>query len=237
MGVRILKKSVCLLASVAAVALITTAARADGYWPQSTPRTQGPLPWTGPYFGLNLGYAWHDLDGRFDSAGTPTSLAGLDPNGAIVGAQLGYNWRMNWFLLGVELDADTGVNSFNSITDASTGQVISGDLSYMTSLRARLGVLWGDVLFYGTGGGGAVRYAFTESLGGNEFHLKDTGWVYGGGIEWMVAYGVALRTEYLRYQLGDNESLAGLPAASANDFLNFRNIDIVRAGVSVRLAP
>jgi outer membrane immunogenic protein len=110
-------------------------------------------------------------------------------------------------------------------------------LSYLASLRARLGVLWGDVLFYGTGGGGAARYTFTESLGGNKFHLKDTGWVYGGGIEWMVAYGVALRTEYLRYQLGDNESLAGFPAASANDFLNFRNIDVVRAGVSVRLAP
>jgi outer membrane immunogenic protein len=232
-----LKQSVRLLAFVAAVALITGAAHADGYWPQSTARTQGPLPWTGPYFGLNLGYAWHDLDGRFDSAGTPTSLAGLDPNGALVGAQLGYNWRMNWFLLGVELDADTDINSSNSITDGSTGQTISGDLSYLASARARLGVLWGDVLFYGTGGYGGVRYTFTESLGGNEFHLKDNGWVYGGGIEWMVAYGVALRTEYLRYQLGDNESLSGLPAASANDFLNFRNIDVVRAGVSVRLAP
>ncbi len=84
-----MKQSVRLLAFVAAVALITCAARADGYWPQSTARTQGPLPWIGPYFGLNLGYAWHSVDGVYDSAGTPTSLSGLDPNGAIVGAQLG----------------------------------------------------------------------------------------------------------------------------------------------------
>lgn len=232
-----MKQSVRLLAFVAAVALITCAARADGYWPQSTARTQGPLPWTGPYFGLNLGYAWHSVDGVYDSAISPTSLSGLDPNGAIVGAQLGYNWRMNWFLLGVELDADTGINSSNSVTDGSTGEVISGDLSYLATLRGRLGVLWGDVLFYGTGGGAAARYTFTESLGGSQLHLKDTGWSYGGGIEWMVAYGVALRTEYLRYSLGDNVSISGFPGAGAGDFLNFGNIDVVRAGVSLRLAP
>jgi opacity protein-like surface antigen len=85
MGVRILKKSVCLLASVAAVALLTTAARADGYWPQSTARTQGPLPWTGPYVGLNLGYAWHDVAGIYDNANNPTDLSGTEPNGPIVG--------------------------------------------------------------------------------------------------------------------------------------------------------
>jgi opacity protein-like surface antigen len=95
MGVRILKKSVCLLASVAAVALLTTAARADGYWPQSTARTQGPLPWTGPYVGLNLGYAWHDVAGIYDNANNPTDLSGTEPNGPIVGGQIGYNLRMN----------------------------------------------------------------------------------------------------------------------------------------------
>lgn len=79
---------------------------------------------------------------------------------------------MNWFLLGVELDADTGINSSNSVTDGSTGEVINGDLSYLATLRGRLGVLWGDVLFYGTGGGAAARYTFTDSLGGSQLHLK-----------------------------------------------------------------
>ena len=149
-----MKQSVRLLAFVAAVALITSAARADGYWPQSTARAQGPLPWTGPYFGLNLGYAWHDIAGIYDSAGTPTDLSGTEPNGAIVGAQLGYNWRMNWFLLGVELDADAGTNS-KSVVDPANSEQITGDLSSLASARARLGVLWYDVLFYGTGGVGA----------------------------------------------------------------------------------
>ena len=231
-----MKQSVRLLAFVAAVALITSAARADGYWPQSTARAQGPLPWTGPYFGLNLGYAWHDIAGIYDSAGTPTDLSGTEPNGAIVGAQLGYNWRMNWFLLGVELDADAGTNS-KSVVDPANSEQITGDLSSLASARARLGVLWYDVLFYGTGGVGAARYTFSESIKGNEQRLKDTGWVYGGGLEWMVAYGVSLRTEYLRYQLGDNASITGFPGAGAGDFVRFHDIDVVRAGVSVRLAP
>ena len=42
-----------------------------------------------PYFSLNLGSAWHDIAGIYDSAGTPTDLSGTEPNGAIVGAITG----------------------------------------------------------------------------------------------------------------------------------------------------
>jgi outer membrane immunogenic protein len=234
-----LKQSVRIIAFVAAVALVTCAARADGYWPQSTPRVQGPLPWTGPYVGLNLGYAWHHLTGVYDNFNNPTFLSGAEPNGALVGGQLGYNWRMDWFLLGVELDADTGTDS-NTVTDTLGGGQITGSLSYLASARARIGVLWGPVLFYGTGGGGAARYTFIEGSGAfnAKQHLEDTAAVYGGGIEWMLAYGVSLRTEYLRYDMSDNVSLSpGLLGVDAGDFIRFRDIDVVRAGVNVRLAP
>jgi outer membrane immunogenic protein len=239
MGVRVLKKSVCLLASVAAVALLTTAARADGYWPQSTARTQGPLPWTGPYVGLNLGYAWHDVAGIYDNAGNPTDLSGTEPNGPLVGGQIGYNLRMNWFLMGVELDADTAIDS-SSVIDRANGAQLKGNLSYLASARGRLGVLWNNVLLYGTAGVGAARYTFTEMNGGfiGEQRLKDTAAVYGGGLEWMVAYGVSLRTEYLRYDMSDSASLApAFPGVDPGDFVRFRDVDIVRAGVNVRLAP
>ena len=69
-------------------------------------------------------------------------------------------------------------------------------------------------------------------------HLEDTAAVYGGGLEWMVAYGVSLRTEYLRYDMSDNVSLSpGLTGVDAGDFIKFRDIDVVRAAVNVRLAP
>jgi outer membrane immunogenic protein len=101
-------------------------------------------------------------------------------------------------------------------------------------------VLWGPVLFYGTGGVGSARYTFNEASGAfnAKQHLEDTAAVYGGGLEWMVAYGVSLRTEYLRYDMSDNVSLSpGLLGVDAGDFIKFRDIDVVRTGVNVRLAP
>jgi outer membrane immunogenic protein len=101
-------------------------------------------------------------------------------------------------------------------------------------------VLWGPVLFYGTGCVGAARYTFIEGSGAfnAKQHLEDTAAVYGGGLEWMLAYGVSLRTEYLRYDMSDNVSLSlGLAGVDAGDFIKFRDIDVVRAGVNVRLAP
>ncbi len=219
------------MAFVAAVALITCAARADGYWPQPSARTQGPLPWTGPYVGLNAGYAWHNVDGVYNNA----DLSDTEQNSAIVGGQIGYNYRMNWFLMGVELDANAATNS-GSTVNAANGAQITGELNYLASARARLGVLWNDVLLYGTVGGGTAHHTFNEAKGAfsGEQHLSDTGLVFGGGLEWMVAYGVSLRTEYLRYDLSDS---AALPSGLPGDFIRFRDMDIVRAGVNLRLAP
>jgi hypothetical protein len=44
-----------------------------------------------------LGYAWHHVTGVYDNFNNPTFLSGAEPNGAIVGGQLGYNWRMDCF--------------------------------------------------------------------------------------------------------------------------------------------
>jgi opacity protein-like surface antigen len=134
--------------------------------------------------GLNLGYAWHHLTGVYDNFNNPTFLSGAEPNGVIVGGQLGYNCRMDWFLLGVEFDADTG----NTVADTLTGGQITGSLSYLASARARIGVLWGPVLFYGTGGVGSARYTFNEASGAfnAKQHLEDTAAVYGGGLEWRL---------------------------------------------------
>jgi hypothetical protein len=39
--------------------------------------------------GLNLGYAWHHVIGVYDNFNNPTFLSDTEPNGAIVGGQLG----------------------------------------------------------------------------------------------------------------------------------------------------
>jgi len=227
------------MAFVAAVALVTSAARADGYWPQTSVRTQGPLPWTGPYVGLNAGYAWHNVDGVYNNAPSPTDLSDTEQNSAIVGGQIGYNYRMNWFLMGVELDANAATNSASAVS-AANGAQITGELNYLASARGRFGVLWNDVLLYGTIGVGTARHTFNEVNGAfsGEQHFSDTAAVYGGGLEWMVAYNLSVRAEYLRYDMNDNASLSPtFLGVDPGDFVRFRDLDIVRAGVNVRLAP
>ena len=235
-----MRQSCRLFLFFAAVALTATAAGADGYpWTPSASRASGPLPWTGPYLGLNLGYGWHDVSGLYDGLGSPTDLSGTEPNGAVVGGQIGYNQRMNWFLMGIELDADTSIES-SSVIDQATNANIKGDLGYLASARGRIGVLFNDVLLYGTFGVAAARYTFTEVNGPfiGQIQLKDTGAVYGGGLEWMVAYGVSLRTEYLRYDMGDGTFLpTSFPDIDPGDFVKFRDINVARAGVNIRLAP
>ena len=49
--------------------------------------------WSGPYFGINLGYLW----------GTATTLR-LAPQGWAGGVQAGYNWQVGQIVFGGEAD-------------------------------------------------------------------------------------------------------------------------------------
>ena len=96
------------------------------------------------------------------------------------------------------------------------------------------------MLLYGTIGVGTARHTFNEVNGAfsGEQHFSDTAAVYGGGLEWMVAYNLSVRAEYLRYDMNDNASLSPtFLGVDPGDFVRFRDLDIVRAGVNVRLAP
>ena len=84
-------------------------------------------------------------------------------------------------------------------------------MNYLASIRGRLGWAINDWLLYGTVGWGFSRFEFTENMPAAAFsgklRLEDEGIVYGGGVEWMLAYGVSLRAEYLRYDLGHSTSI------------------------------
>ncbi|GLS43566.1 outer membrane protein [Methylobacterium brachythecii] len=92
-------------------------------------------------------------------------------------------------------------------------------LDFLGTLRGRLGYGLGPVLVYGTGGlayghvGLSARTTISNSAysgiydGGRHSGIE-TGYVYGGGIEWMAPGGLmpgqlAFKLEYLRYDLGN----------------------------------
>jgi outer membrane immunogenic protein len=117
-----------------------------------------PSIWGGLYGGLTLGNA--DVD--------------HGDNGLVGGVQLGYNWRSNQFVYGVE--GDISVANSDSI-------------DWLGSLRGRLGYLiQPNLLLYGTAGLGFVSAADTN-----------TGFVWGLGVEAKFTPTMSGKVEYLSF--------------------------------------
>jgi outer membrane immunogenic protein len=223
-------RRLCLVCSLlAAAAFGSTAAVAQDRW-----------PFNGLYVGLHAGYSWQDASGLFDGAGFRTSLSGLDLNGGILGAQLGYNVQYSWWMVGVEGDATAHAED-NSVL-SQTGIQLNSDASYLASIRGRLGVVYYDWLLFATAGVGFSEEKFRESTPGMTFsgaiRQKETGAVYGGGVEWAFVHGVTLRAEYLHYDVGSTTAIpTSFTNADPGDYVSFSNIDVARMALNISLNP
>ncbi|MFD0462321.1 outer membrane protein [Microvirga aerilata] len=147
--------------------------------------------WTGFYGGVNAGWGWRSDDEESvvltPGPGTP-GLAGTlvfpdnEDGGFTGGAQIGYNYQIGSFVVGLETDiqwADTGDDEEVLFTPGpgSSGVFVPGtfennDTDWFGTVRARVGIALDRFLIYGTGG-----FAYTD---------ENTGWVVGGGVEWAL---------------------------------------------------
>jgi outer membrane immunogenic protein len=199
-------------------------------------------PFAGPYVGLHGGYAWDKASGIYDNAGAATNLAGIDLDSAIIGGQIGYNLQYGNWVMGIEADASTTTDS-DSITNNGTNlTVLTADVSYLASIRSRLGFVVGDVMLYGTAGVGFVEFKFNANAPSlafdQSFRRKDTGGVWGGGLEWNIVEGVTLRGEYLHFDVKASSGIPGnYPNADSGDRVNFNDVDVARAGINISLSP
>jgi outer membrane immunogenic protein len=146
--------------------------------------------WTGFYVGLNAGWGWREDDEEAvfltPGLGTPGLTGTLvfpnDDGGFTGGGQIGYNYQIGSFVVGIETDiqwADTDDDEIVTFVPNAgfAGTFVPGVFSsnapeWWGSLRARLGVAVDRFLIYGTGG-----LAYTED---------NAGWVLGGGVEWAL---------------------------------------------------
>jgi outer membrane immunogenic protein len=195
--------------------------------------------------------------------------------GATGGIHAGYNWQVlpSW-VIGVEADWNkqsvgngtgqqfltsggvniapcTGVNPPPQAAGNCHGFLISQNLEWTASARARLGYTFGSTMIYGTGGGAwaseemsgqvAASNFFTSSIATSSHH-NTSGWVAGGGVEFMATANWLLRLEYLHYQFNSGTSttiacstcVAG-PLAGAGVFTwNNSTFDVIRAGLSYK---
>jgi len=208
-----------------------------------------------------------------------TNTAGTS-SGFIGGGQFGYNYQFSHlFVAGFEADIQglSGAHKRSSsaiplldgqsegegnIASVVTNSTTTRDLSYLGTLRARIGVLAvPSFLLYATGGlaYGGVKSDTTiaqsvtntdrpppSTLTSGSFSGTRVGYVVGGGGEWMLSANWSAKLEYLHYDLGsatyatgglanntDQTSLKGDGTAAVATSSKVRfNDNIVRVGVN-----
>ena len=248
------------LAASALLLGISASSAADLRMPVKAPPVATPVPysWTGFYIGANGGAIWgrtsHNAFTDFifspffttPPGGIPTIVLGS--NGTLPatsgrdtswlgGGQIGYNWQINQFLIGVEADAvATGLRMsgaatamrFPGIPQVQTvTAVYTTDIDWMASFRLRLGWAADRVLLYVTGGGAIADIdttnvvtvvhgpgilippgTFSSAASSSATRL---GWTVGAGIEWAFADAWSLAAEYRHSDFGRVSSAIVVP--------------------------
>ena len=191
--------------------------------------------WSGFYVGVHGGYGWNNYTGDDPVAGSSTGQA----KGWLGGLQLGYNYQLGAFVLGVEGDF-----SFADVkwTESASfgGGTIDGTLKsdYYATAAARLGYAFDRFLVYGKGGVAFTRdkYDITVSTGGSASgNFNRTGWMLGAGLEYAFWDNWSAKVEYnYMHFAGIDEALdtsGGLTSTTANVSLNSQ---LVKVGLNYR---
>jgi outer membrane immunogenic protein len=210
-----------LLASVALFGFAGAASAAD-----LPIRSAPPAPivaavpvftWTGFYVGVNAGYGWND-GGDGDLVFEDATIFGDSDNdgGFVGGAQVGYNYQIGSFVVGLEGDiqyADFGGVNYDF---GPLGIYENDNDDWFGTVRARAGVAFDRALIYATGG-----FAFTDNR---------NGWTVGGGLEYAFTNNLSAKIEGLYVNLEEDEF------TFANTTFNTGETDfgVVRAGLNFR---
>jgi outer membrane immunogenic protein len=254
-----------LIAGAALAALIGTPALAADL-PFKAPLPPAPAwSWTGFYLGGNIGYSV-GRDPTNQSINGATGIGGnilittddVSPIGFLGGGQIGYNWQMApYWLIGIEADFQ-GADQRGSSCSLECGienLSVQQKLDWFGTVRARMGYINGDYLWYVTGGGAYANVQNIEAfniaigglgggvggtLGGLNTSTDRGGWVIGGGVETHLWYNWTAKLEVLYMDLGqitNTYAIAagalGAGAASVTVSSNIRDY-IFRTGLNYK---
>jgi outer membrane immunogenic protein len=177
--------------STAAVSSVSAADLPVRAAPPPIIATAPVFTWTGFYVGGNLGWGWRDDDNEavvLTGPGIPAGIVGGTLNfdngndgNFLGGGQIGYNYQIGSFVVGVEADiqgiaTDDNEAVFIPGPGFAGGTFVPGEFEdaadWFGTVRLRAGVAVNQFLVYATGG-----LAYTED---------NTGWTVGGGVEWAL---------------------------------------------------
>ena len=210
-----------LLASVAALGLVAAGAASAADLPSRKGPVVAPVyvpafTWTGFYVGANAGYGWGNVNANgFANVG--------DLDGFVGGGQVGYNYQMGQFVVGLEADLQAA--------DLSSGNnlgLVGVKTDYFGTVRARVGVAFDRFMPYITGGWayGNVKTSI-PALAFSSDRSHTGGYAVGAGLEYAITNNLIAGVEYLYVDLGE-KSILNTGTKVGTDF------SVVRARLSYK---
>ncbi|WP_342149534.1 porin family protein [Methylorubrum sp. SB2] len=214
-----------------------------------------------------------NVDANFRPATLKSEVDGFSK----IGGGMGYNWQVtpgSGFVIGAAFDItwtdlhkNTGFGgAFNPAQGGSNASVYTQNLDYLGTVNGKLGYAFDRFLVYGTGGLAFGQVAYGAQLFGtpaNGLPLQflggydkqfETGYNYGGGIEYAIptdsflntfAFGkllgiksdVTIKAEYIRYDLG-SRTIAILNPAGTNGYAARFGTEgsLIRAGFNYKFS-
>jgi outer membrane immunogenic protein len=228
-----------LIAGAFALAIGKQALAADISSTAPATHYTSPVPiynWSGIYVGLNGGLGWNQ--GTWFDTATGLPYGGTNTTG-LLGVQVGGNYQINSFVVGLEGDFDGTLNNSTTTTTfvpgltTGPGQIQeSANNRWVTLLDVRFGYALDRVLFYAKGGGAWVMSngsTFTNTTVGGSFtsggNGSNFGWTIGLGIEWACWANVSVKIEYDYIGLSSQQFTLLTPTAGFPAGDTFTNSD------------
>jgi outer membrane immunogenic protein len=221
--------------------------------------------WTGFYIGGNVGGKWDDQDTSITAGAVPGTIdprfqvpntfAFTGKNSSLIGGgQIGYNWQMGSWVLGVEGDADAqSLRHRGAIVTTGVppgfvvGDTFDSRADWQASARLRVGYAWGPWLAYVTGGAaftsvklntnfvaGANPVLFPASTATDSQTL--VGGTIGGGVEYMISRNLSIGVEGRYTDYGSENyglgslfilsTASGLPAANVTGHVSLNTWEV-----------
>jgi outer membrane immunogenic protein len=240
-----------LLAGAGLIALLGGSARAADlgrpgpvYAP---PVVVAVFTWTGCYVGGNGGVMWANSDWNDTVLG---DFGGNATSGALGGLQVGCNYQVNGFVVGIQGDYDW--TSFNtSVANGVPAAVAFGltdqvQLKSLASVTGRAGHAWDRFLGYVKAGGAWLQGNYSFQTFGTPVaptvSLTQTGYTVGVGgeyafVNWLTGF---IEYDYYNFNSSGSSTLVCTVAVCGIRTSGVgvtTNINVVKAGLNFKFGP
>ncbi|MFV0295493.1 MAG: outer membrane protein [Hyphomicrobiaceae bacterium] len=170
-------------------------------------RSQGPVNWSGLYFGGHAGYTWADADWKMVHPMVLNEVSeSLDFDNASAGVHVGFQHQIRRWVFGGEVSLTSGPKSdIQDGVDLYYGTPVGTmkmDMDWVFTATAKVGYAWDRWLAYVKGGyaGAQIGLSASDNVPSPYYGIltRDyhSGWTIGAGGEYALFDGVSVGLEY-----------------------------------------